>query len=136
MNDLVKLAQDAVETKRIQIEGNLALQFKQAIQDLRTSGEETKRQLETLANLKAPVDMLKLYLETGGKVWVSKLRLAEQSSRIGFQVGSYQLEYLSDLPRPDKRQLCRYIIIMVPQPTIPDKQGYVRDEYGDQWKIE
>ena len=93
--------------------------------------ESLKGQLELLNEVKVPSDILKLYLENEGKLWVSKRISVAEGGRLDLWSGSRNLFY----PKPDSREpdfrlptgVYRLVIMAIPAEVEETERC---DDYG------
>lgn len=132
MADLVEIAKVKVEEKYLELSARLKEErdLKQALTELETKKDEVIKQLQTLAGLKAPTDLIDFYVKTGGKVWVSKrvfLRGIERE--VNVTVRSTNLAaYEAPIQLP--KGLYRLILMAIPEEAHPDRLGNEVDDYG------
>jgi len=123
MNEIVKIAKAQLEeqAKSLKWEAEKALDEKV---------ESIKCQLEQMAELQVPVDVLRLYTEVGGKMWVSKrIWVADEDCTPKILHGSRYLMYANPESRQSEFMLPRggYKIIVM---AIPASIEGDRDDYG------
>ncbi len=96
--------------------------LKSAIERLEAAKEQMQEQLQALAAVAAPVDMLKLYIETGGKVWISKRAIRGNPHReLKLQVDGYDLMYPDPMSLQDG--FYRFVVMALPcEPARSEKQ--------------
>ena len=93
--------------------------------------ENLKGQLQLLDEVKVPSDILKLYLENDGKVWVSKRVSIIENGRFDLWSGARNLFY----PNTDSREpefrlrngVYRLVILAIPAEV---KESERVDDYG------
>lgn len=145
IKDIIKVATEQLEKKKHELENELLEQrdLKQALQALEVRAQELKCQLELLANLPVPKDLLDFYVKSGGRIWVSKLRGFEagDSFRIDHRtrtlnyVGSYGGTTLEGLPSG----AYRFVLLMIPQEIPKEAKKWSdqwEDEYGDRFRLD
>lgn len=148
IKDVIKVALEQLDKKKDQLEDELLEQrdLKQALASLESRAQELKDQLEVLANLPVPKDLLDFYVKSGGRIWVSKLRGFEEGDRFIIDHRARILNYfdtqrgqttIEGLPSG----AYRFILLMIPQdiPKEVDKRWGTdqwRDEYGDVFRVQ
>lgn len=143
MADIVEIATQQIEAKYKQLKDKLEEQheLRAAIDELTNTKNNLIRQLEVLQSVKVPTNLIDLYTNTGGRVWVSKRVFTqfEHPGAVDLTVSGRSLG--NQHPNPDPmefpRGLYRFVVIAVPQE--PDdkakKRGEVTDDYGSTYPI-
>lgn len=94
--------------------------------------ESLKQQIGTMAEIEVPVDVLKLYIESGGKVWVSKrVWINDEDDNFNLQHGGRYLFYANpDSRKPDfvlPRGAYKLVLIAIP---VEFPESHNCDDYG------
>ena len=103
-----------------------------ALASLDNKAEELKNMLRVLTELPLPTDLLRYYIETGGRVWVSKLRGHNRGDDLQVSHKHRSLSYderLGELPSG----AYHFILLMVPtkHPEADQRTGVWTDGYSD-----
>jgi len=142
IKDAVKVALGELDKKKEELKCELEQQrdLSQALAQLEARAQEIKEQLEALTNLPVPKDLLDFYVQSGGRIWVSKLRGFESGDRFVIEHRARHLNY-SDSSRVTTLEglpsgAYRFVLLMIPQdiPKAIEKQWGTdqwRDDYGD-----
>ena len=96
--------------------------------DLDDKVEQLKEQFQILAELKLPTDILQLYMENEGRLWVSKRVFVED---LRLSNGARNLFYRNDSDRASEFSLPRgaYRLVLMAIPTTLD-EGARCDDYN------
>ena len=133
--DLVKVATDQIESLAIDLKMELRRErdVEDAVKRLEICKQNLVEQLEILASLKAPTDLIKLYIETGGKVFTSKRVMVRDGQPLNyFTVGSINIMY--ENPLNLEAGFYRFVVMALPcEPAKKEKVSgavYMDDDYG------
>lgn len=146
IKDVVKVVLEQLDKKKEELKAELLEQrdLHQALAALESKAQDLKQQVEVLANLPVPKDLLDFYVKSGGRIWVSKLRGFVASDDFRIQHRARTLNYpevghsttFEGLPSG----AYRFVLLAIPQdiPKNFDKRwgpDEWQDEYGETFRI-
>ncbi len=118
---------------------------KQALAQLEQTYNNLIDQIETMQTVKAPVDLIALYIRDGGSIWASKLAYNDNQRgdfTVDLQVGFDSLmrtpvNNKTSQPMRLPEGLYHFVVIAIPEPISEDarKAGWLKDDYGRKFQL-
>jgi hypothetical protein len=139
MSELVEKvkAQLTLEYERQKIMLKEERDLNQALQQLEQKYQNLITQVEALENAKAPADLIALYIQTGGKVWISK-KVYNQGGMDTLTISGRHIMG-NYAPNCDGLQLekglYRIVVMALPEPLSQTKTGTAVDDYGTPYPV-